>query len=178
MNIQKFSDMINNEYHETTKKLSNLLKEKDYIIENTINKNDDNILDVYPNDKREKKILSLKYEIMGIYDYNCNLFSWENMMVLTNKKLNNLSKKVKIFKKEIKEFIIKKKFLDIEYMEKILYYISNNAFYIEKENLIDLVKFSLYSVKKDNVLGVLVQDNIINGKKYGIHYFVTGIIST
>ena len=152
-------------------------KEKDYIIENTINKNEDNILDIYSNNKKEKKLLSLKYEVMGIYDYSCNLFSWENMMILTNKKLSILSKKVKNYKKEIKEMIIKKQYKDISYMETMLYYISNNVFFIEESNLLDLVKFSCY-ILDNMVFGVLVQDNVINGKKYGIHYFITDIVST
>lgn len=175
--MQILSSIVDEKYNKTIKKISNLLKEKDYIIENTINKNEDNILNIYSNNKKEKKILSLKYEVMGIYDYNCNLFSWENMMILTNKKLNNLSKKVKNFKKELKEIIVKKQYKDIGYMERILYYISNSVFYIEQSNLLELVKFSCYSVN-DRVLGVLVQDDIINGKKYGIYYFITDIVST
>lgn len=175
--MQTFSSIVDEKYNKTIKKISNLLKEKDYIIENTINKNEDNILNIYSDNKKEKKLLSLKYEIMGIYDYNCNLFSWENMMILTDKKQNNLSKKVKKFKKIIKEMIIKKQHKDIGYMERILYYISNNVFYLEQSNLSELVKFSCYPLNNE-IFGVLVQDDIINGKKYGIHYFITDIIST
>jgi hypothetical protein len=175
--MQIFSSIVDEKYNKTINKISFLLKEKDYIIENTIDKNEDNILDIYSNNKKEKKLLSLKYEVMGIYDYNCNLFSWESMMILTNKKINNLSKKVKNSKKEIKEMIIKNQYKDIGYIERMLYYISNNVFYLEHGNLPELVKFSCYFVN-DKTFGVLVQDDIINGKKYGIHYFITDIIST
>jgi hypothetical protein len=176
--MQVFGDIVNNKYNEMTKNISNLLKETEYIIENTINKNDENILDIYSTLKKEKKILSVKYEIMGIYDYSCNLFSWDNMMILTNKNLNNLSKKVKKYKKNIKEMIITKQYKDIDYMERILYYISNSVFFIEQNNLLNLIQFSCYSLYSDNILGVLSQDKMINGKIYGLHYFITEIIST
>jgi hypothetical protein len=179
-------NIINDNFNEITKKFYTLLNNKkdnydDYIIENTIDNNEQNIINLFSKSNKEKKLLSLAYEIIGIYDIDCNYFSWENNFILTNKTTNKLAKIIKKEKKNLQNYIIKKKYNDIDYMEKILYYISNDTFYLQKNNLPDLLKYCCYfaNIKNNNkILGILAQNIKINEKNFEVHYFITDIIST
>ena len=72
----RFADIIEKDYNDMLEKTKFFLNVTSYFIENTINKNDENILVIYNDDNKNKKICSIVYEIMGIYDANCNIFSW------------------------------------------------------------------------------------------------------
>ena len=112
---------------------------------------------------------------MGIYDYKCNIFSWGDSNLLTNKKISELIKKIKKSKENIKNTIIQNKYEDNKYIERILYYIDNCMFFIQEKNMIDLIQFCGYIT---NCMDIIINDKIIHGKRYKIYYFITEILST
>ena len=102
-------------------------------------------------------------------------------MIIADKKINIISKNIKKYKSNIKDSIFQKKYDDTDYLERILYYINNNIFYITQDNINDLIKASCYIAnngKLDNskVLGVIMQNTEINKKKCFTYYFATNII--
>lgn len=168
----KFQEKIKKKYIVSTQKMKELLLNKKYSIDDTVNQNEDNTLIFY---SEQKKILSTKYEIMGIYDYKCNIFSWGDSNLLTNKKISTLIKKIKKSKENIQNTIIQNEYEDNEYIERILYYIDNCMFFIQENSMIDLIQFCGYIT---SCMDIITSDKIINGKQYKIYYFITDILST
>jgi CRISPR/Cas system-associated protein Cas5 (RAMP superfamily) len=119
----------------------------------------------------KKKILSVKYELLGIYDKSCNLFEWASKMKLIDKISIKTTKNILKYKNKLKEHIINNTYSDMEYVERILYYLSNNIFFIEENNIQDLIKVCVFISKCQ---GIVKQDNN-NVHKY---YAVIDIIGT
>jgi len=124
------------------------------------------ILDVQVEDK---VILSLKYECLGVYQRPCNLFQWANKMDLLHKMSVNKTKSITKYKEQVKDYIINNKYTDSEYLERILYYLSNNIFFIEESNMTDLIKLCVYISK---CKGILKHEQDANC----IYYAITDII--
>jgi hypothetical protein len=167
----KFQKKIKKNYIKISNKINEILNNKKYNIQTSIDHNENNILNILFDDT---KSLSVTYEIMGIYDNKCNIFSWGDSNLLTNNKINTIIKKIKKTKNLLQNIIIDNKYDDNDFIEKILYYVENNIFFINEKNIINLIYYCCY---KTECLSVINDNIIINNKKYIIFYFITDIIS-
>lgn len=171
--MEDFKDIIKIEYENLSKTLNGVLENnKEYEVA-IVEDSDERILEVF--NKNNKKILTTKYEILGSFNKKLNIYCWGCDSLVKNKELTNLSKEIKNYSKTLKKLIINKQFKDEEYMERLYYYLTNSMFYIENENLSDLIKISIYI---SNTKGVVIQENIDSfNNKINIIYLVTDIIS-
>lgn len=117
------------------------------------------VLDIYTNDK---KITSSKYELLGIYDESTNLFVWGSSLNPSDSNQYLTVKNIKNYLSKIKSFIINKKFNDVGYMEKMLYYLSENIIYLLKENINDFKMLCSYISKKIIVFKKDSNSNLIS----------------
>lgn len=125
------------------------LKHKDittlqYTLKTEDNQNE-KVIGIYVDDK---KMLSSKYEVLGIYDNNTNLFIWGSHIKPSNANENIRVKDIKEYSTKLKSMILNTKFSDVGYMEKMLYYLSENIIYIMKENIIELIMLTTFVSKK------------------------------
>jgi hypothetical protein len=118
-----------------------------YTIKNSPNQ-DEKIIEVY-ND--EKKIMSAKYELLGVYDDVTNLFLWGNSIAPSDKNESIRVKDIREYSKKIKTLILNKKFTDIGFLEKMLYYLSSPIIYVLKENISQLIMLCVF-ISKKNIL--------------------------
>ena len=171
-----YANYIKNKYVKLSKQLLELTEKcQEYSIETKSSGHDDKILDVYC---KNKKILSAHYEILGTYDSQCNLFFWAKNMQLIDKQSTKLSKRIKSYHKEIEEMILNKKYNDLDYLEKILYYTKNNIFFMMPDNLETLIEFSVTISECKGVLSQ-VNDNLAKENKIVYSYYlITDIIGT
>ena len=167
--MKSFENKISEKYLVLTDKMNEILSNKDYFIENRIDNNNEYMLDVYLSSSK-KKVMTVACRSMGFYNYDCETFYWGDCMLPTNTNINELSKKIKKTKNKMKKMIINKKYDDIVFLERILYYVSNNVFYIDKGNVEDLIKYCCYVTDS---MGVLVQKK---EKRQRIYYLVQEII--
>jgi hypothetical protein len=167
--MKSFENKINEKYLELTEKMNEILNNKDYFIENKIDNNNEYTLDVYLSSNK-KKVMTVVCRSMGFYNYNCETFYWGDCILPTNININELAKKIKKTKNKLKKMIIEKKYDDVAFLERILYYVSNNVFYINEVNIQDLIKYSCHVTDS---MGILVQQN--REKKRGIYYLVREI---
>lgn len=169
-----FEDVIKIESNKLAKSLNSVLNDyPNYTIGIVNDSNKDSFIDVYGTTK--KKILTVKYEVLGMYDSQMEIFSWACDHKISDKGIVGLSKEVKKYSKKLKKHIIKKEFDDTEYMERLYYYLSNSMFFLEFSNLSDIMKISIFVTK---CKGVLKQDNNdTSNSKNTIFYLVTDIIS-
>jgi hypothetical protein len=168
----KLQEQINKKYESLTKKMNEIIGFNDYIIENKINKNNEYVMDVYTS-KNNKKLMLVKCEIIGFYNKGCNIFYWGDLFIPINIYANKSFKKIKKSKNKIKNMIINKEYEDIQYLEKLLYYISNNMFFIDELDINDLTRYICYKTKS---IGILSHNDEINKKHYKIYYLVKEII--
>ena len=167
--MKTFEKKITKKYIDLTDKMNQILNNNEYSVENSIDNNDEYTLDVYAN---KKKVMTVVCQMMGFYNHDCETFYWGDTMIPTNTNINELVKDIRKSKKKLKKSIIEQKYDDIQYLERILYYISNNVFYIDELNIADLVKYCCY---KTDSMGVLVQHKITKNKKHAIHYLIREI---
>ena len=168
-----YVDKVNKSIINYNKELNTIIeKYPEYFVEINEDSSENNVLEVYYNNK---KILSAKYQILGIYDEHCNLFTWAKYIQLIDKKLTKISKKIKAMSSIIKNIIIKNEYSDIDYLEKIMYYLSNNTFIIYPQNINELINFSTFATKYK---GVIKSKMNINDKSVYIYYLIIDIIST
>jgi hypothetical protein len=173
--MANFKNIVSEKYKELNKKLKHFLISDDINVESLINKNDEYILNIYLNNK---KITSAKYEIMGIYNIENNIFTWGNNFLINNKNTSNFVNVIQKSKNIIEKDIFKSVYNDVDYLERILYYLSNNVLYIFQDNIKDLIEYSCYflSINNFNIYGVINQDIIINQKKHAIYYYITDFL--
>lgn len=138
--MENLEDKIKNKVAKLTHHFNNLIK-TDSKLEFVSDMYENKLINI--DDGRDKKIASVKYEILGIYDRGTNIFIW-GCNTLNDKKFLCLSKKIKEYSKTLKEDISNKKYNDTEYTERIYYYLSNGMFFISNENIHDLLQFSIY----------------------------------
>jgi len=162
-----FYDVVKQKYNKITKKLKDILITDNYNVQNSINSNNDKVLDIYID---TKKILTCNYDILGVYDVNCGIFSWSTTLKLVDRELLTKVKHIQKYNKELEKLIITRKYSDIEFMETILYYISNNMFYIESDNIEQLLEFSCFITDS---IGYLIQKE----KNKYIYYLITNIVN-
>jgi len=120
---------------------------------------------------KDKKIFSSKYELLGIYDRKTNLFIWGSSLIQSSNKFASRIKDIKNYSSTLKSIIINKKFNDIGYMEKILYYLNENIVYILEENLQDFIMSCVFISKKIIVKKINSNSNTIS------LYLLTDILS-
>lgn len=125
---------------------------------------------VYDKDKEHGDLSTIKskYQILGSYDKNTTLFQWAHAVNILDKNLKIISNNLKASSKLLKDKISQFKD-DQEYIEKMLYYTSNNIFFIDQKNIFDLLKYSMYVNKAKGVL-------IINNSNYQTYIILTEII--
>ena len=122
--------------------------------------------------------MTINYEILGIYDEQTNLFTWGCNFEIINKKKIMLSKIIKKKSNTIKNIITTLKYTDVEYLEEIYYYLSNNMFYIDNTKLINLVNISLFITKKKGIVvgnGSLFDNQQLATK---VFYIITDVLGT
>lgn len=167
----KFHDKIKKNYQKTSQNIENTIKHTKYIIDENIDKNGQNILNIYSNDKL---ILTVKYQIMGFYNKEQNLFFWSNINYIKNNNLTSITKKLRSMKKKLEDIIIDGTYEDIQYLESLLYYFDNDIFIIDKN---DICNISYAAIYFSNAIGTLSHNIHINDKKHKIYYLVTDILS-
>jgi hypothetical protein len=168
----KLQEQINKKYLSLTKKINEIIGIDDYKIKNKISKNNEHLMDVFLI-KNNKKIMSTKCEIMGFYNKDCNTFYWGDLFIPMNTYINKSLKKIKKSKNKLKDMIIDKKYDDIEFLEQLLYYVSNNVFYIDDTNIDKLARYVCY---KTDSLGLLLHKEEINKKQYILYYLIKEIV--
>ena len=86
--------IINNKKIETKKIYNKLLKNlKDKNLKIKIDKNKNNIIKIYNNEK--KKILIGEYQLLGRFDTKNNIWSWGDTLIGINKNITNKINKIK-----------------------------------------------------------------------------------
>jgi len=173
----QLNDIIKDECNTLKKEFNELIPNKnEYILEfNNIHDIDDQIVDVYG---KNIKILSAKYQIIGSYDTQCELFTWAWAMQIRDKKITEFEKRICKYNGKIKNYISNNKYTDVQYLEQIMYYISNNTFYIVPANLKTLEDLCIFIGRGK---GVLKQNNRELEKSQKIiptWYLVSDIIGT
>lgn len=172
-----FEDIVKNEYNELTKSINDILKDHiNYSVQIVSDPHTDNkILDVFVmlQNGINKKILSVKYEILGTYDTQTEIFCWGCDQLLVDKNLTNLSKSIKKYSEKIKKIIIKHQFKDSIFMERIYYYLTNNLFLVKPSNLQDILQIAIFVTHTKGILKSLTGTN----NKIITFYLITDIIS-
>lgn len=169
-----FEDIINSEYKTIAKSLNNVISNnQDYTIIMSDDSTVDNFLDVFG--KNDKKVLTVKYEVLGTYDEQLNIFSWGCDNIIADKDMTKLAKLTKKYSKNIKILIVKKEFKDQKYLERMYYYLTNNMFFLESINLNDIIKLAVFITKTNGVIKKNTTSAI--GNKIISLFFVTDIIS-
>ncbi len=125
--------------------------------------------------KNNKKIMSVNYEILGSYDDKLKLFSWACNHQLVNKKMIKLSNQIRKSVNQIKKLLTNFTYSDVEYLEKLHYYLSNSVFFINNDNISELLHYCLYFSKG---MGIIENDTFFMDKHRSIKmfYIVTDII--
>lgn len=155
----KFKTILDDEYKKSGNIFTKLVSCDDKIItQNNKMLNIKESIDLYCNNK---KIINAEYEHLGVYDTTTHIFSWGwNLFLIDKTKIENILK-IKNFSKTLKKYILKKQYADVEYMERLLYYITHNMFFIEQDNLKDIFMLSTFITKNIYVYGTRVDKNII-----------------
>ncbi len=168
-----FEDIIKNEYNNLTKSLENIIKDHPKYTINIVDDLNDNIMDIFGNSK--KKVLTVKYEVLGTYNITLGIFIWACDNVIGDKEISELSKTTKKYSKNLKKLIIDKKFKDISYIERLYYYLSNSMFFVDPINLNDITKLSTFVTNTNGI----IKQNSSNALNHEIitMYYVTDIIS-
>ena len=138
-----FHDILSVHYKEA-QQLHNNIDTQQYTIRPNENPNEQ-LIDVY---NKEKKIMSSKYELLGIYDNTTNLFIWGSTMNPSNKNNTLRVKDIREYSSKLKSLIINKKFSDIGYIEMLLYYLTENIIYVLSDHIYDLVMLCVFVSKK------------------------------
>ena len=170
------NNIINSEYNKLVKDFNELMTNVDnYNLEFVDNDIDDKTIDVYNNNS---KILSAKYQIIGTYDMYCELFTWSWAMQIKDKNITVFKKNIGKYNDKIKKYISNKKYNDIQYLEQIMYYLSNNTFYIIENNLKILEKLCVFIGNGKGVLRYTNKRLEKSNKIIYVYYLVSDIIGT
>ena len=127
MSDNTYSSIVKDDNKNLTRQLKGLLEKYQKFDVQFGKSQHEDLLDIYGNGKI---ILSARYEILGVYDIGCNLFMWGKNLQIVDRQLIKISKKIKKNAVEIQKMILKKKYSDTAYLEKLLYYSRNNIFFI------------------------------------------------
>jgi hypothetical protein len=170
------NNIVKSEYDRLTKDFDKLMMNVDkYTLEFVNNDIDDKIIDVY---NKDSKILSAKYQIIGTYDTYCDLFTWGWAMQIRDKKITNFEKNIKHHNAKIKKYISNKKYNDVQYLEQIMYYLSNNTFYIVENNLKLLEMLCVFIGGGKGILKCTNKSLEKSNKIIHIYYLIDDIIGT
>lgn len=153
---------IQNKYNSISSK-NYKIKEKSHDDENIIELFDDN-----------KKILSGKYEILGIFDSSTNIFMWGDSINPSYKSEYVDVKNIKKKSGKLKQYIINKKFSDVDFIEKLIYYLSNDILYISQDNINDLL--TLCTCMSEKII-VMNNTNTNIAKNVNVYYLITDVLS-
>lgn len=171
-NLSKYETEINDKCKELIDTFDKIIKKHPEYKIKINDDSDNNILDVLT---ETKKIMSVKYELLGSYDEQLNLFYWACNHNLTNNHFVKLSKIIKKKKDMIKYKIINFENSDVEYLEKLYYYLSNSLFIIADKNI---EKFLCWCLCMSEGKGILTETTkyLGNDKPIRMYYIVTDII--
>jgi len=176
--MTELENIVKNTYNNLTKPYNDLIshcKTEDININIISDNYGDKTIEVFC---KNTKIISAKYDVLGVYDDQLNLFTWGWNVELIDKNIIKNTKKIKKQTKSIKSDIIKRKYSDIGYMEKILYYISNNIFFISKDNITGLLEYCVYITQTKGIIKQVTKAQNSKNKLITIYYLVTDIIGT
>jgi len=120
-------------------------------------------------DSNQTKIFTCKYNIMGNYNTQTNIFTWGYMFDLIDKTKKILAFEIKKYIPTISDAIIKLKYHDTAFVELMHYYVSNSMFYIDYKNINKLIGLASY-ITNTNIIYNKTQD-VMN------FYFITDIVT-
>lgn len=151
MDINKennFEKIITDKYMTLSSEINAILKPVEYDISLYTDHNGEDML-VLAHDSQK---ITLKYEVLGVYDSATSIFSWGWDFYTINREKIQLAKKVKSFTKEVKNYIIENSYSDVEYLEKIYYYLSHSIFFINTKKFDDIIKIATFITNSKGVL--------------------------
>lgn len=160
-------ELINKDFNKLTQKLSSILNNRTYKIDAKVTKYDEKIINIY--DNKDDLILSANYETIGTYDMATSILFWESAFQLFPK--SELYEQMNLYKKELSDHIINRKYNDSKFMEEMYYYITNNICYINDKNIENLMKLIIHITKHMGIIDESTEDN----KK--IFYVITNILT-
>ncbi len=166
--MSEYKKIIDEKYVKSTIELN--MSEKYEI--SFIGDNNDNTMEIlFIGDNNNKKFVC-KYEICGVYDIITNLYTWGWDFNIIDRNNIQLTKKIKEFIKPIKSYIIDNTYSDIEYIEKIYYYLSHSIFFVNKDKLHDMHKFCVSVTDTKGFVKYKSEDN-----RHIVYYLITDILS-
>lgn len=130
------------------------------------------ILELYVNNKKK---MTANYQILGKYDFQTSFFIWGRDMKFLDRLLTNSSKIIKKTSSDIKQYIIENKYTDVQYLELLLYYTSNNYFYVTFDNVKKICDYSIYIT---NSKGLVYNKISLSSENVITYYLITEILST
>ena len=110
----------------------------------------------------KKIILKFTYYFIGSFDLNKSIWIWTYNNFLLDNSNKSFTNKIINFKEEIKNNYPKYKKTKNDIYEKYLYYLSNEICYIEKSNILDIMKLSMYILNGIGTFREYDIDNSIN----------------
>lgn len=163
--------IIDEKYDTLTSKIKKILNfDEPYdlqISDNSIEK----LISIY---QKNKLVMEVKYELIGVYDANCNLFTWSWGLELHDKSLIENGKKIKNYKKKLEMYVAKKIYSDAEYLERLLYYISNNTFLVNPKNISILEKACVSLTKTHGI----IKNSSGQSGNISVYYLIVDILRT
>jgi hypothetical protein len=167
----EFKNIVHKKFIALSSQLINALNQNpDYTVDIDSSQYDEKTLNLLAHGK---KFLSTTYQILGSYDCACNLFMWSSSFQVVDKMLVTHCTKIKKTIHIVTDDIINNLYPDTEYLECILYYLSNKIFFIsDLDNLLE------YCVHVTESQGYVKQMLTIDGKDKINIYLITDIIGT
>jgi hypothetical protein len=153
MKLKSIDNIVTDHYNNAEKEIRKYIqkngkyKYKFYYLDNI------HYVDVFENNTQ---ILKAEYEVLGLYNIVIStwLWSWANSYI--EKPLAKSSLAINVFYNELDSDQNK---YDQEELEKINYYVNNPSFYIKSENIVNLIKLSLYGSDAKWILGIKDDEN-------------------
>jgi len=166
-----YNDIVEKKYKEQTAELNKLIK-SDAKYEMTIfaSQHDENTMEFKSG---TSKVLTV-YEILGVYDTATSIFSWSWKYEIIDRKKHQIAKKIKEQKKTIKSDIINGTYSDVDYLEKIYYYISNPLFLLNVSQIEGFVKICTVLTQSKGILHQFDSTDGDNRRK--IFYVICDIV--
>lgn len=164
-----YKTFIGNQYKNLTKQFNELTKSSNP--SHTISIVDEEFLDIVSNKEKHRKILTAKYQLLGSYDKHCGIFHSARHVDTLDKKSVILSKYIRNYSSKLKEIIINKEYSDVEYIDRILYYVENYMCVIRENNVLDFIEFCVVITESQ---GYVSYDNGESVK----YYLITDIVGT
>jgi len=151
--MDNFRDVVKDKNNKLTKNINDMLSENKDIEILTTYRNGEPIIEF----KKDPNSVLLrgKYEILGAYNPDLKIYEWSYNFRYKLKTLTDKAMKIKKYKKTLLDVLGSNKYGDNDYIERIIYYISNPIVVIEeKTNLADIMNISIYITECIGILAL------------------------